>query len=437
MYTPQKLVVIVICDGHRRDLLGRGATPTFDRLARRGTLFANHRSAFPSVTRCCSATIATGCRPARHGMPGNTIALPDGDGFVVRNVGLPEIFDQMRTAYGRVLKRPTLAERLAPHGGAIIVSNVSPGAAYMHDPEAFGEVYHRAGSRGPGGVAILDHGLTGQSTLADDSAITGAFCERVLPRRPALAVLWLSNPDKTMHATALGSDEHMAAVRVADACLDEVARTVDHMRSAGDDVLLLAGSDHGHQTVVGTVDVETALAGAGLKDAPDSAEVVVAPQGTAALIYVAGHAQDRVPAITAWLQAQPWCGAVFAGERLAEVGHAAEHGLAVAFSSVEVPAPSAAAPGGAFAFGAFGDTPAPVGFGQHGGLGTYEQSPVLIADGGGFAAGPFAGATDLTDIAPTVMRHLGIAADGMDGRPLQDVAAPQAVPAPGTVPALA
>jgi len=39
---------------------------------------------------------------------------------------------------------------VAPHGGMILFSNVSPGAAYAHDPDGHGHVYHRAGSYAPG-----------------------------------------------------------------------------------------------------------------------------------------------------------------------------------------------------------------------------------------------------------------------------------------------
>jgi len=61
-----------------------------------------------------------------------------------------------------------------------------------------------------------------------------------------------------------------------------------------------------------------------------------------------------------------------------------------------------------------------VGCGQHGGLGKYEQSPFLICAGAGFAAGNVIGVkTSAVDIAPTAMRHLGLAADDMDGRALQ------------------
>lgn len=411
--------VIVITDGQRRDMLGRGATPTFERLASRGTVFSAHRSAFPSVTRCCSATLATGCRPARHGLHGNQMALPNGDGFSVHDVGLPDFFPTIRAAYGRVLKRPTLAQRLADAGGAVIVSNVSPGAAYAHDPDGHGEVYHRAGSYGPGRVPLYGGDLVGEPTVEGDRAITEAFCTSVLPRRPALAVLWLCFPDKAMHAVPLASPAHMAAVSAADACLSRVVETVERQRGEGDDILLLAGSDHGHRTVTGAVAAESLIAEAGLKDEPHSGEVVVAPQGTSGLVYVAERARTRIDAIAALLASQPWCGPVFAGERLAEVGLAPQDGLAIAFSAAAGEAPSADAPGAGVAIQRFSDTTPLLGFGQHGGLEAHEQMPILIADGGGFTPSLVESATDLTDIAPTVLAHLAQPVEGMDGRPLQ------------------
>jgi hypothetical protein len=44
----------------------------------------------------------------------------------------------------------SLAERLVTAGGSAVFSNVSPGAAYAHDPDGYGTVRHRAGSFGPG-----------------------------------------------------------------------------------------------------------------------------------------------------------------------------------------------------------------------------------------------------------------------------------------------
>jgi arylsulfatase A-like enzyme len=61
-----------------------------------------------------------------------------------------------------------------------------------------------------------------------------------------------------------------------------------------------------------------------------------------------------------------------------------------------------------------------LGNGNHGGLARYEQDPFLIVRGPGFTAGAVRDTpTSLVDIAPTVLRHLGLPSDGMDGRLLQ------------------
>ena len=60
-----------------------------------------------------------------------------------------------------------------------------------------------------------------------------------------------------------------------------------------------------------------------------------------------------------------------------------------------------------------------IGGGQHGGLGAYEQHPFLIVRGGGFGAGvESATETSAIDLAPTILRHLGLPLGGMDGKPL-------------------
>jgi hypothetical protein len=59
-----------------------------------------------------------------------------------------------------------------------------------------------------------------------------------------------------------------------------------------------------------------------------------------------------------------------------------------------------------------------IGFGQHGGLGSHEQRPFLMAEGGGFAARVERQPSCLTDIAPTVLRHLRMDHDDMDGQAL-------------------
>src|SRR5262250_2786821 len=191
-------VVIVICDSLRRDLITENDTPFLVELAARSASFVAHRSVFPSTTRASAASIATGCRPARHGLLGNTMALDEGEGLVCLSVGKPDFRDRLHRATGQTLHAPTLAERLDRVGEtAIAFSNVSPGAAYFLDPDGFGWVYNAAGSYGPGRRPLpAEDGLAIAKGDTGDTVATERFCEEVLRRRAsAVALLWLSEPD--------------------------------------------------------------------------------------------------------------------------------------------------------------------------------------------------------------------------------------------------
>src|SRR5438270_2508965 len=175
-------VVIVICDSLRRDLITPVDTPFLTELAERGAFFGAHRSVFPSTTRTSAASIATGCRPARHGLLGNTMALDEGEGLVCLSVGKPDFRDRLHRATGRTLHMPTLAERVNRSGEtAVAISNVSPGAAYFLDPDGFGWVYNPAGSYGPGRCLLTtEDGLAVAKGEAGDAVATERFCQEVL-----------------------------------------------------------------------------------------------------------------------------------------------------------------------------------------------------------------------------------------------------------------
>ena len=256
--------VLVILDGLRRDFVDAVRTPHLAEFAARAEAFPAYRTAFPSATRVVTATLATGCHPARHTLQGNAMALLEDGALVAHDAGLPDFLQHKRAVTGHSLAVPTLAERLAPHGGAIVYNNVSPGAAYAHDPDGHGHVYHRAGSFAPGRVALDP--LPVELDAAGDRAMTERFIADALgERRPALAVLWLGEPDHIQHNTVLGSPEHLAVLREADRHAAMAIEAVDRRRAAGDDVLLIVGSDHGHETVSGVVDIEAALIAGGLK----------------------------------------------------------------------------------------------------------------------------------------------------------------------------
>jgi arylsulfatase A-like enzyme len=414
--------VIVICDSLRRDLIGPADTPFLAELAGRAASFEAHRSVFPSTTRASAASIATGCLPARHRLLGNTMALDEGEGLVCRSAGHPDFPDRLRRATGRTLHVPTLAERLRWHGEvSISCANVSPGAAYFQDPDGHGWVYHAAGSYGPGRRPIDDPASAALTKgLAGDRAMTERFCAEILEERaPSLAILWLSEPDYSGHHKPLGSPEHRQAIAGADALVRRVFETVRRLDPAGDDILFIAGSDHGMETATRAIDLGALLVEAGLKSGPGSRDVVVAPNGTAATLYFAEPAGDLPARVAHFLAGEAWAGKVFAGDALADVGLPTGTALRVAVSFAGDDRENRHGVRGCcpVVFDPM-DTESKIGFGQHGGLGANEQRPFLMIEGGGFAAGRRPLPTSLIDIAPTVLRHLHMNHDDMDGRAL-------------------
>jgi hypothetical protein len=350
------------------------------------------------------------------------MAIDEGDGLVCLSVGKPDFRDRLHRATGRTLHRPTLAERVSRQGGtAIAISNVSPGAAYFLDPDGFGWVYNPAGSFGPGRRPLpAEEGLAISKGDAGDTVATERFCEEVLRERaPTVALLWLSEPDYTGHHTPLGSPAHRRAIASADENVRRVAETVSSLDPTGENILFVVGSDHGMETVAETIDLDALLIEAGLKGAATSSEVVVAPNGTSALLYFADPAGPLVGEVARFLETQDWVGRTFVGPGLAATGLPTGSPMQIA---VTLKSDDRANP-----HGVPGHSPVvrdalepkdATGFGQHGGLGRNEQSPFLFISGDSFAPGPRHGRSSLIDIAPTALRHLGLPLTGMDGQPL-------------------
>jgi arylsulfatase A-like enzyme len=415
-------VVIVICDSLRADLITAADAPFLSELGQRSARFANHTSVFPSTTRTSAASIATGCLPARHGLLGNTMALDEGEGLVCLSVGKPDFRDRLHAATGRTLHMPTLAERVGRAGkAAIAISNVSPGAAYFLDPDGYGWVYNPAGSFGPGRRPLsAAEGLDITKGAAGDDAATERFCQEVLRRRaPALALLWLSEPDFTGHHTPLGSPAHRAAIASADANVQRVAETISTLDPTSERILFIVGSDHGMETVDETIDLDGLLIDAGLKRGPASSEIVVAPNGSAALFYFAEPAGALVLEVARFLEAQDWVDRTFAGHNLGLVGLPTSSAMQIAVTlKPDERANPFGVPGHSHIVRDSLEAKDCTGFGQHGGLGRNEQRPFLFVSGGGFAPGIRCNRSSLIDIAPTALRHLGLSSTGTDGQPL-------------------
>lgn len=412
--------VFVCCDGLGRDWVRPETTPVLHDIARQSLWCDAHGAVFPSVTRVSAASVATGCLPGRHGLHGNRMGLAEEGRIVVRDVGHPDFRTHMRRATGRTLLVPSLAERVADAGGCIAFSNVSPGAAYFLDPDHFGYVYHRTGSYAPGGERITGAAaLEVSHDLAGDWAMTQRFCAEVLSeRRPAVALLWLANPDLTLHGVPLGSPAHHEALRQTERCVLEVLRTVERLRGGSEDILLMIGSDHGQETIGDCIDVSDWLANQGLAAELAAGDVAVAGQGTAALLYATERGRAPLLGVLEKMQGEPWAGDVVTADGLAQHGHVARDGVVAAIDMARLETANPYGVRGRRFVVAEPGKPAAIGSGQHGGWGPNETKPFLMANDGGRSSGTAGRATSLVDIAPTIARFIGLAGEGFDGKPL-------------------
>jgi len=405
--------VFVCCDGLGRNWIGPETTPVLHGLRGKSLWCAEHRAVFPSVTRASAASVTTGCHPARHGLHGNRMGLLEDGRIVVRDVGAPDFRDHMRRATGRTLLVPALSERVAKDGSFIALSNVSPGAAFFLDTDAFGYVYHRTGSHAPGGKLL--EALQATHDAAGDWAMTERFCAEVLgERKPAVALMWICDPDHTLHGVPLCSPAHAEALVGAERCVLEVFHTVERLRAEGEEILLMIGSDHGQETIGDWVSVEDWLAGHGLSALLEAGDVAVAGQGTSALLYATDRGRPALLGVLDDMRRAPWADGVVSGEALGQFGFAAEGGVVAAVNMARQPESNPNGVPGKRWVAAEPGKPVPVGSGQHGGWGPDETRPFLMVNDGrnvGVRRQP----SSLVDIAPTLVGFLGLPAEGFDG----------------------
>lgn len=432
----ERAFLLVMFDGLRPDLVRPDTTPNILRLAARGTVFSRARSVFPSETRVCSASVATGCLPRRHGLVANRIAHPRRPGESV-DTGHKATLQALEQELGApLLDAPTLGEILHAAGRDFaVLSSGTTGQTHVLNPRAaeLGQITlsaHGAAACSPEGARLL-------ARLAPPPAdplgralwIAEAWRTRFLPAPPAASVLWLCEPDTSAHYRGLGSAANLAALRAADAAfgriLDDWERGPERER-----LTIAVGSDHGHAGITGHVDVGMALAAAipGFIVLPGNSGGIMLPEPDPARLAEAAR----------WLIGQDWIGCVFGPDDAALPGLLprgllmADHPRAAPLLFTLRSSPAAAPhglPGSTLYDGAL-----PMGGGTHGGLSAHELHTVLLMAGPGIRVGGCCDApAGLADIAPTALALLGLAGGAaMDGRVLVEALDDGATPPPAT-----
>jgi arylsulfatase A-like enzyme len=426
---PRLRVLIAAFDGLQPSQVDPGRTPTIHRLARDGVAFVRHHAVFPTVTRVNAASMVTGRHPGGHGLLGNTLVIPERDPYRAMPALEPEL--RAVAATGRVLLARTLGEMLSPHALTFgtVVGGTS-GNAYVQHPQAAqvgGAILH------PEFALPGDHyapmlarvGVWPPKSSPEIGRIRHAgdvLLHYLLPEvNPDVALVWFPEPDTSQHAAGVGSPPAVEALTAADAQLGRILAELAR-RGVEPDVLVV--SDHGYSTVARRIRLEDAVREAGFPPGDAPGGVTVAANGGAALFYVRDSAPDVLERLTRWLVVQPWSGALVAGRPEGAalgllpgdlVGVAGPRAADVALSFRW----DSAGTVNGFAGSADSAEGAP-GLGTHGSGSPHELRCALFAAGPSFRQGIVSELpSGNIDIAPTVLRLLGVTTDApLEGRPL-------------------
>jgi arylsulfatase A-like enzyme len=244
-------------------------------------------------------------------------------------------------------------------------------------------------------------------------------------RKPRVALIWSSEPDKSQHDAGVGSELSNQAVKEADEQFDKLMRWLEATGLVREtDVMVV--SDHGYSTITEAINVEALLREAGFPTGDRPGGVAVANNGGSALLYT--HEQDRGTAesLAEWLMAQPWCGPVVASDAVGDipgtlpaflVGDQGPRAPDITMSFQWNGVPNAAGYAG-HVYSTGGQS----GQGQHGSMSRQELRNVLFGWGPSFKRScTVLAPSGNIDLAPTVLRILGIDSPVlMDGRVLEE-----------------
>lgn len=304
------LVIVLVIDGLRPDMIRQDIMPNLARLKQEGVWFANAHSVFPTVTRVNSASISTGTFPSEDGIVSNTMFV---EGVSPRPFDTSNYLNLVKLAEisgGRALPVTTLAESLEGAGVRFVaMGSGSTGAAFLLNPQApagTGVLINSSlveGSRVAYPDKVSQEIVRGFGSVKANSGMSSVlWTERVLrdyvipELRPGVIADWMTEPDESQHQFGVGSPQALAALKSTD---EQIGLLLAKLRERGLERTtdLIVTADHGFGAEPDPVDLNAAL-GAASKPG----EVIVASNGASVLLYVKNHAPDTIRSLVAQLQ---------------------------------------------------------------------------------------------------------------------------------------
>jgi arylsulfatase A-like enzyme len=421
------MIVLIVWDGLRPDMITSEQTPYLHRMAGQGVFCRASHSAFPTATRINSATIVTGCSPGRHGIVDNGRYLPALDPDRALNFANWTHLQGMADQEGqRLLSVPTLGEILRANGKRMAsAGSGSPGTTYLTNPTVSGPVVNWA-LAWPAQThdqiqARCGPFLGPDSTAADRTRfVLHAVRDYLIPRhQPDVLTLWITEPDHAQHGHGIGSPQAIATLGELDRQLEQLVGDLD---STGNQNTYLLLSDHGFSTIADRPDIDERLVAAGLKATPGDRSILYDCDS----FYLNGEGRDRFDDLVRFLASEPWVGALLVrGDRMDGYPNAMPQSAAFGnhYRSAELmfayrwshARNEYGVPGSSASYSSIAAT--------HGSASPYDVNSSLVAWGTGIKRGKVSSVPcGNVDVAPTVLHLLGLSiADSMQGRVLAEL----------------
>ncbi len=290
-------VIVLVIDGLRPDMIRPDKMPNLARMKQEGAWCANSHSVFPTVTRVNSASISTGSWPSVHGIVSNSMWVDAVSPRPFDTSNYQNLVKLAEVSSGRTLPVPTLAETLEGVGIRFVgMGSGSTGGTFLLNPMAIkgNGVLISSGLEDGKRVAFPDKVnqeiQRAFGTVKPESGIASVeWAEKVLrgyvlkELRAGVVIDWITEPDGSQHRNGVGSPEALAALKADD---EQIGLLLAMLRETpeGRATDLIVTADHGFAAEPDPVDLNGALQSAGVES-----DVIVASNGSSALIYAKNH----------------------------------------------------------------------------------------------------------------------------------------------------
>jgi len=402
---PADHVFIVMMDGTRPDFLRRARAPVIHALAAGGTTFLQAETTYPSQTRVAFVSLPTGSYPGSHGIVG---------GDEIKDAGWKDLEtgNNDPIAAQTLVARPTFFEEAAAAGLTSIYAGMkgyelvgARGATWTINGKQTLDKTAYAARYAPEVSGSVDLALWYKQRLSRD--LLDQTLVLVREHKPNLVVINLGSPDYVAHTWGPEAPQYLHTIEFIDGLLGELKAELGKLGML-ERTAFVFSADHGFSDVDPTRLIAPAGDAARQSAGADRAHTLdpLAARGIEHFVTNTGGAsmgvyirdKARIAEAVGLLRREPWVESIYCEPASAHCD--------LSLSSLH-----SYFPGRSPDLMVDLDDDATLNFPQPGQHGTHRPNDMripLVFSGAGVGRGVVGGKASIVDVAPTVLRLLGL-----------------------------